>query len=250
MRENYHTGKTLTTIEWIEVLQDNEITKEKDISILQAMYSFEGNKAAASQIGMILTGEMGRKASGPINLEMGNWGKRLVKKYPIRFTKREDGTERKWDLFFDGWSDNNSNLFIWKIKYELSEALRETGLTGEEQFAEEIPIDKFTNLTEGLKRTIQVNTYERNPKARQKCIEYWKPICSVCDFEFEKIYGELGKGFIHVHHIIPVSEVGQAYQVDPINDLRPVCPNCHAMLHRSNPPMTIEELKNNIKMFG
>lgn len=248
MGGNYHTGKTLSTNEWSEVLQDREITNIKDISILQALYSFEGHKASASQIGMILTGETGRKASGPINLEIGNWGKRLVKKYPIPFSKRENGKERKWDLFFDGWTDKNSHLFIWKIKDELSEALRETELTGEEHFAEEIPSDGLPIFNEGIKRTVQVNSYERNPEARRTCIEYWKPICSVCNFDFEKIYGELGKGFIHVHHLIPISEVGKAYQVNPINDLKPVCPNCHAMLHQRNPPYTIEELKNRIEM--
>ncbi|MCR9134150.1 MAG: HNH endonuclease [bacterium] len=250
MREQYHNGKTLTTSEWIEVLLDNEITNDKDISILQVMYSFEDNKAAASQIGMILSGEKGRKASGPINLEIGNWGKRLIKKYPIGLTKREDGSERKWDLFFDGWNDENSNLFIWKMKNELSEALEKARLTGDIQFAEELPNEDLEKMNEGIKKTIQVNVYERNYKARQKCIEFWEPICAVCGFEFEKKYGELGRGFIHVHHLIPISEIGKAYQVDPINDLRPVCPNCHAMLHKTNPPLTIEELKKKIKMPG
>lgn len=242
MREKYHTGTTLTTTQWIEVLHNPEITRPKDIALLQVMYSFEGHKAAASQIRLILDGQ---KAVAPLNSQMGHWGKRLVKEYPLKFTKREDGSERKWDLFFDGWTE--SRLFIWKIKNELVEALQQTGLTGEEQYPEEIPIDELTNLTEGLKRTIKVNTYERNPKARQKCIEHWKSVCSVCNFDFETKYGNLGKGFIHVHHLIPVSEIGKTYQVDPLNDLRPVCPNCHAMLHRTNPPLTIEELKTNIK---
>ncbi len=211
------------------------------------MYSFEEHKASASQIELIISGNSERKGPGPINLEMGNWGKRLVKKYPVRFTKREDGTERKWDIFFDGWTDNVTKLFIWKIKKELVLALEEVGLTGEEQFPEEIPIEGQNFLPEGIKRIITVNTYERNSKARQKCIEYWKAICSVCHFNFEKKYGELGKGFIHVHHLIPISEIGQTYQVDPINDLRPVCPNCHSMLHRKNPPLTIDELKERIR---
>ena len=245
MRDNYHTGKTLNRNEWVEVLLDKEITREKDIVILQIMYSFEGHKAAASQIGMIMTGEKGRKASSPLNLEMGNWGKRLLRKYPVKLTKREDNTERKWDIFFDGWQEQK--LFIWKIKKELVEALEETKLTGDEQYPEEIPVEEQTFLSEGLKRTITVNTYERNSKARQKCIEYWKAICSVCGFDFEKKYGDLGKGFIHVHHLVLVSNVGKAYQVDPINDLRPVCPNCHSMLHKTNPPLSINELKEIIK---
>lgn len=58
-----------------------------------------------------------------------------------------------------------------------------------------------------------------------------------------KIYGEIGNGFIHVHHLVPLSAIKENYHLDPINDLIPVCPNCHAMLHRQNPPLTPEELK-------
>ena len=59
---------------------------------------------------------------------------------------------------------------------------------------------------------------------------------------FEAIYGAIGRDFIHVHHLIPLSEVGDTYEVDPIEDLRPVCPNCHAMLHKRTPPYSISEL--------
>ena len=92
-----------------------------------------------------------------------------------------------------------------------------------------------------------MNTYERNSKAREICINHWKPICSVCEFDFGSVYGEIGAGYIHVHHLIPLSQIGKSYQIDPINDLRPICPNCHSMLHRSEPPLTIEELKEIIR---
>ena len=70
--------------------------------------------------------------------------------------------------------------------------------------------------------------------------------CSVCGFDFQKQYGAIGKNFIHVHHIVPVSQMGDGYVVDPIKDLIPVCPNCHAMIHRTDPPLTIEELRKRI----
>ena len=65
----------------------------------------------------------------------------------------------------------------------------------------------------------------------------------VCDFDFQKTYGKIGKNFIHVHHLTKVEDIGNKYEVNPINDLRPVCPNCHSMLHKQEPPLTIEELK-------
>jgi 5-methylcytosine-specific restriction enzyme A len=240
MRENYHIGTTLTKQEWINVLLDREISTDIDIAILQAMYSFEGHKAAASQIGLIL-GFKGKNTSSLLNLEMGRWGKRLVKKYPVRFTIRENGTERKWDIFFDGWGEDK--LFIWQIKKELIEALEATNLTGDEQFPEELPIENQVKIIEGAKRTITVNSYERNSKARQLCISYYGTICQVCGFDFEMIYGKLGKDFIHVHHLTKVADIGIEYEVKPIQDLRPVCPNCHAMLHRKEPPLRIDELK-------
>lgn len=85
---------------------------------------------------------------------------------------------------------------------------------------------------EGAVMQVSVNRYERSPEARNRCIEQYGPICLICGFDFEKTYGELGKGFIHVHHITPISEIGEEYEIDYKNDLIPVCPNCHAMLHR------------------
>ena len=108
---------------------------------------------------------------------------------------------------------------------------------------EEILIDKDDNFIEGAIQSIAINSYERNWKARKACIEHYGVNCTICNFDFNKFYGEIGENFIHVHHLIKISVIGQAYKVDPINDLRPVCPNCHAMLHRRKEPYTIEELK-------
>ncbi|NEW00551.1 DUF3427 domain-containing protein [Bacillus megaterium] len=97
---------------------------------------------------------------------------------------------------------------------------------------------------EGSCKTISVNIYERNTKARQQCIDYYGVSCVVCSLNFFETYGHIGKDFIHVHHLIPLHKIGIEYEVDPIKDLRPVCPNCHAMLHRRNPAYSIQELKS------
>ena len=96
---------------------------------------------------------------------------------------------------------------------------------------------------EGAKREIIVNSYERNHQAREKCIAVHGCKCAVCDMDFEKVYGEMGRGFIHVHHIVPLSSIGKEYELDPLKDLVPVCPNCHAMLHRKEPPYDVDDLK-------
>lgn len=102
------------------------------------------------------------------------------------------------------------------------------------------------NFKEGTKTKVFVNRYERNPDARRKCIEHYGPICNVCGFDFELIYGEIGFDYIHVHHLIPLAGQEEEYSVNPIDDLRPVCPNCHAMLHRKTPPFAIEELQSRL----
>jgi len=100
------------------------------------------------------------------------------------------------------------------------------------------------NLTEGSKKEVTVNAYERNPIARKKCLEHYGFNCSVCNLNFEEAYGIIGKDFIHVHHLEQLSDIKKEYTIDPIKDLRPVCPNCHAMLHKRNPPYSLDELKD------
>lgn len=85
--------------------------------------------------------------------------------------------------------------------------------------------------------------YERNPLNRELCIAAKGYHCNICGFDFLKYYGEIGRRYIQVHHIVPVSQIGPKYKIDPIKDLIPVCANCHAMLHRKNPPYLPEELK-------
>jgi hypothetical protein len=96
---------------------------------------------------------------------------------------------------------------------------------------------------EGMDQQVLVNRFERSPEARNACIAHHGPTCQVCHLDFSERYGELGAGFIHVHHRMPISSVGSEYRIDPIKDLVPVCPNCHAMLHRREPPLEIEELR-------
>ena len=88
------------------------------------------------------------------------------------------------------------------------------------------------DVTEGLKKQVTVNRYERSSIAREKCIEVHGNKCRICSFDFEKVYGEVGKNYIHVHHVIPIHTIGESYTIDYANDLIPVCPNCHAMLHK------------------
>jgi hypothetical protein len=97
---------------------------------------------------------------------------------------------------------------------------------------------------EGAQRVILTNRYERNPKARARCIAVHGSACQVCGFDFGIAFGEEFSGKIEVHHIKPISEIGEEYVVDPVRDLVPVCPNCHMMLHsKSDGVYSINEIK-------
>lgn len=105
------------------------------------------------------------------------------------------------------------------------------------------PVISPDEYHEGAERYVHAIRYERDRNGRQKCLDHYGYVCAVCGMDFEKAYGEIGHEFIEVHHIIPLPDRGGDYILDPIKDLRPLCSNCHSMIHRTNPLMTIEKFK-------
>jgi hypothetical protein len=103
---------------------------------------------------------------------------------------------------------------------------------------------------EGALREVTASRHERNAAARLACVEHFGTSCLVCGFSFEDAFGDLGRGFIHVHHVVPLSARGRAYRVDPKRDLIPVCPNCHAMFHQETPPFSLTDLKARLRRTG
>jgi len=95
---------------------------------------------------------------------------------------------------------------------------------------------------EGRAYTYEMTAYERDPSNRAKCIEFFGYNCQICGFNFERKYGEVGEKYIQVHHIEPLSESKKSVFVNPIEDLIPVCANCHCMLHSKKPALKPDEL--------
>jgi predicted HNH restriction endonuclease len=100
---------------------------------------------------------------------------------------------------------------------------------------------------EGSARQVLVNAYERNQRAREACLRHHGRICVACGFSFAARYGKAGAGYIQVHHIVPIAGIGKEYRLNPLNDLVPVCPNCHAVIHRREPPFSIEEVRRMLR---
>lgn len=102
-----------------------------------------------------------------------------------------------------------------------------------------------TVYMEGALKTILTDRFERNRQARRRCIAIHGTACAVCGFDFGLVYGNQFAGKIEVHHRKPLSEIRENYLVDPVNDLIPVCPNCHLILHsKAEGVFTIEDLKS------
>jgi len=164
--------------------------------------------------------------------------KKLLKTHKRQDIKGIKGAGKRY------WGGLNGNTIkrLEIMAHEYNESLNITRLVPATVIPEEIVNpDKYQ---EGSTKTISVNVYERNSKARKKCIEHFGDNCTICGFNFGAVFGELGEGFIHVHHLKPLSEIKESYNLDPITDLRPVCPNCHSMLHRQVPALSIEDLVN------
>jgi putative restriction endonuclease len=132
----------------------------------------------------------------------------------------------------------------WIMRPQVAEALeRLSWVEGTAILLPEEIAAATTPLVEGAVCRVTVNAYERNPQARRRCIEAHGTKCAICGFSFGETYGKVAEGYIHVHHLRPLSEIGGEYTVDPVEDLRPVCPNCHAVLHRRIPAFSIEEVQ-------
>jgi len=147
------------------------------------------------------------------------------------------------------WSPQGSGITIppdaaARLEEMWSDQITSIGLSPSKSPDEIVAPERYW---EGAVRRIAVDAYERDPRARKACLKHHGLICCVCGFDFAKAYGDLGKGFIHVHHLKQLSDIGSEYEVDPIIDLVPVCPNCHAMLHKRNPPLSPEDLRITIK---
>jgi 5-methylcytosine-specific restriction enzyme A len=108
-------------------------------------------------------------------------------------------------------------------------------------------------FSEGAAMQVYVNRYERDPAARQACIDHYGRACAVCGMTFAHHYGPVAASLVQVHHLEPLGENPGDREVDPVKDLRPICPNCHAVVHLKKPPLSIDQaaaLLTGVKAVG
>jgi predicted HNH restriction endonuclease len=139
--------------------------------------------------------------------------------------------------------DAVSGHTVFVLRRPAVEALQLLGWVQPADFASPDEVSVAGPLVEGAVCRVTINAYERNPEARRRCIAAHEPRCCACGFDFGAAYGPEFAGFIHVHHLRPLSAVGTEYAVDPVADLRPDCPNCHAVIHHGGRLRSIEEVR-------
>lgn len=100
------------------------------------------------------------------------------------------------------------------------------------------------NFSEGALVRVTRNAFERNRAARAACLAHYGTRCSICGIGLVEQYGEMAADVVHVHHLVPLSQIRQNYKVNPVRDLTPLCPNCHTVVHLRTPPLSPEEARS------
>lgn len=160
------------------------------------------------------------------------WGKRW-RRFELKMSKRLSG--------FDGGATAEELDVIrrWTRRF-LAAILAIAPLEAQQTTDRE----GFSGFMEGTANITSKVGYERDRRNRAAAIAIHGTACLACGLEFGTKYGEIADGFIEVHHIIPLAKMGEGYIVNPAEDLVPLCPNCHAVAHRRDPPLTVDEIRN------
>lgn len=139
----------------------------------------------------------------------------------------------------------------YRVRFKKEKPLKSHFDSGDAQLPSSVKSQKLISsrdddFYEGSIQRISVEVRERNSAARNACIAHHKCNCAICGFNFGTIFGAAAKGFIHVHHIKPLSKSMAEGPVDPEKDLIPLCPNCHSVVHLRKEPYSVEDVREMI----
>lgn len=224
-------GANLSTDEYVRALTELKLT-DHQLDMLRIHFASPGHVITARQLGLA----MGYENWKPINIHYGRLGRLIGEKLGLP-------SDEKLSVICTFSKDSSGDECELTLRDEMVTALEKLGVVAGDfaPLQEEMPITK--ELAEGAAYQVQVNAYERNPIARAKAIAHHGLCCGICGFRFGDVYGQHAEKYIQVHHLIPLSSIKSEYVVDPINDLLPVCANCHAVIHLKSPPYTPDEMK-------
>jgi predicted HNH restriction endonuclease len=227
----------------LETLWAKKKISETQRDMLRAQYRALNHTITASK----LARAVGLKGYKAVNLLYGRLAHRLWERLrlPSRGLPSSQGRGRWIGVLEPNWEKGAGGQWKGTMHPSLVGALEALGWVAEVPGDVELNPDEMpeqAQLFEGAVRRVKVNAYERSRDARRQCLAHYGSWCIVCGFNFERAYGKAAKGFIHVHHIRMINEIGKEYRIDPVRDLRPVCPNCHAVIHLNPRPYTIRKV--------
>ena len=261
----HHNGKFSADIdisidEWKTMLKDRNIFFPKALDMIHKWYLQPDHQASNIEIMEKYKDEYIKLKATPFNAIVKGLGIRIIKhlnRFEIIDPESKNVSSSYFIIPFEGWHKDGkrSNPFIWKIRKELVQAIVELELfVNNESDCDSIERDfesvvHILGKSEGKLIYYYTTRYERNEENRKNAIKIHGLSCFVCDFNFETIYGELGKHFIEVHHIIPLSSRDEEISVNPITDLICLCSNCHRMIHRKQGDIITPEQLRSILQF-
>lgn len=231
--------------EFAEVFLHSRAMKGPRAKILRAHFDSPDYIATMSQLAQ----KVGYQNFNAANLQYGKLAKHLSKE--IHWNEKETSKEyMSWISLLVKFKKPSGGDWELILKPNVVEALKKIGwkqgllpVFSSRSEAENNILEEQESYYEGSRKLIYSTRYERDPNLRKQVIKLKGTACSCCGFDFEQTYGELGKGFIHIHHTKPLSTYEEEAIISP-DDLVPVCANCHMIIHRQKTStLSIEDLK-------
>jgi 5-methylcytosine-specific restriction protein A len=221
----------------------NNLFSEAELKALGYFYSAPNNTLNAIQLATL----MEYSGFGGANFIVGSIGKKISERYMIHPDWWNEEGPNWWSVITYG---EKHDYFYWTLKPQIVNVLKE--YKGVTELGFQYENDEIVNISpegneEGGRINVLVSIYERDAANRKSCIKYHGCRCAICEFDFSDVYGEIGKDYIQVHHIVPLSEVQEVVKINPQTDLIPLCSNCHSMVHRRKPAFQIDEIKKAIE---
>lgn len=248
----YTADIDITVSEWKNMLCNPDIFSDDSLKMMEYWYSQKDYSATSKEIMTKFSIECKKS---PFNGIVKGLGIRIMKHLNRFEVVDKHGNKSYYVIPFEGWYETyvygRSKNFVWKIRSELVQAIEELKLFENIYIDTDDELENIGIIEKRKEGEIKVNyviKYERDRKNRRQAIELHGVECAICGFNFEKMYGEIGKGFIEVHHIKPLYENQTEVVVDPEKDLICVCSNCHKMFHRKKDHVLApDELKKAIR---
>lgn len=201
------------------------LLSETQLEILRALVTAPQKTASAGQIAK----QLGLRHHLTVNAALANMGTSVLEFMNLNPQEAAKLFPKPWRILAIEGQPNLVNVFPWQLRPEVVGGLTLLGFPDQSQWDSDERI-AANGLTEGAPAMSLVETHRRNAKARAQCLAIHNPICEVCQLDFGVIYGANFRDCIHVHHLAPIAAANGSRTVDPVVDLVPVCPNCHAVI--------------------